>query len=275
MNHQFFDRNGVPGNSGSSTNAFVQGLNNAARAKELLDDRAKNFIADKDYQDMADIGLNTVRLPIGYWTFGNKYNDTPLFEPFSRWASVYNNTLEQVHEHVQLALNHGIGVLLDLHGAPGSQNGADHSGVDHDTQFYNKQEYIDTLVNVLRHLTEDFKHYPNIVGVELLNEPRDHGNLQKFYHAAYAQVRQADPSMPIYICDTVWTSNLEKWSGFIQEHKWEWSFLDAHRYYAFNGNSITASAYPGIITNNDKPCTFFIFFVLPLKHLSHPPFSKT
>ena len=55
-----------------------------------------------------------VRVPVGYWLFAQKASDAPPFVP---GASTYLNTV------FKWAAQYGIGVLVDMHAAPSSQNG--------------------------------------------------------------------------------------------------------------------------------------------------------
>jgi len=54
---------------------------------------------------------------MGYWAWDVQGN-----EPFIQGAAEY------LDKAIGWARNTGIKVLIDLHGAPGSQNGYDHSG---------------------------------------------------------------------------------------------------------------------------------------------------
>jgi glucan 1,3-beta-glucosidase len=56
--------------------------------------------------------LNHVRLPIGYWAF-----DVSRGEPYIQGQLPY------LQKAVTWARNHGLKLIVDLHGAPGSQNG--------------------------------------------------------------------------------------------------------------------------------------------------------
>lgn len=56
--------------------------------------------------------LNHIRLPIGYWAF-----DVGPDEPF------ITGQLPYMQKAVTWADEHGLKVIIDLHGAPGSQNG--------------------------------------------------------------------------------------------------------------------------------------------------------
>jgi hypothetical protein len=111
---------------------------------------------------------------------------------------------------------------------------------------------MDIAVQSAKRYVEIFKNYTNMVGIEVLNEPRDHNNLQTIYHNAYRAIREVDPEMPVYICDTVWSSNLNKWADFIVNNNWEYAALDAHKYYAFNGGGTPAETHVNNIRNWDK-----------------------
>lgn len=59
--------------------------------------------------------LNHVRLPIGYWAF-----EVGSGEPFIQGQLPY------LQQAIQWAGNYGLKLIIDLHGAPGSQNGFVH-----------------------------------------------------------------------------------------------------------------------------------------------------
>ena len=62
-------------------------------------------------------GLDHVRIPVGYWML-----DVEGTEPYIQGSE------EFLDRAIGWAQENGIQVLIDLHGAPGSQNGNDHSG---------------------------------------------------------------------------------------------------------------------------------------------------
>lgn len=81
-------------------------------AGSRLESHWKTFITESDFSQIAAAGLNHVRIPIGYWaidsTHGNFYQGSQL---------------SYLKKAVGWARNHGLKVMIDLHGAPGSQNG--------------------------------------------------------------------------------------------------------------------------------------------------------
>lgn len=60
----------------------------------------------------ASCSLNHVRLPVGYWAF-----EVGAGEPYIQGQLFY------LESAVNWAANYGVKVIIDLHGAPGSQNG--------------------------------------------------------------------------------------------------------------------------------------------------------
>src|SRR5579871_5664108 len=84
------------------------------RATSALRKHRETWITAEDFKWIAARGLNAVRIPVGYWVL----EDNP---PFISGAATLDWAFMTAKEN-------GIGVLLDLHGVPGSQNGWDHSG---------------------------------------------------------------------------------------------------------------------------------------------------
>src|SRR5690606_27935819 len=84
-------------------------------AAEKLRRHRAEFLGEDDFAWIAAHGLDLVRIPVGHWVFG----DDPLML----------GCVEELDWAMDRAAEHGLLVLLDLHGAPGSQNGRDHSGL--------------------------------------------------------------------------------------------------------------------------------------------------
>ena len=70
------------------------------------------WVSEKDVKDMASWGLNTIRIPVGWWIKEDLVNSN---ESFPQGGFYY---LERI---CRWAANHGIYVVMDLHGAPGAQ----------------------------------------------------------------------------------------------------------------------------------------------------------
>ena len=91
---------------------------------------------------------------------------------FEAVAQVYRNCWPRIVRAINQADNAGIGVLVDLHGAVGSQNGQQHSGVsDGATNFFSVPSNMDKTIDVLVFLTRELACVNNVVGIQILIEP--------------------------------------------------------------------------------------------------------
>lgn len=89
-------------------------------AQLILEWHWDTFITEDHVKHLASMGINTVRLPIGYWSAGP---DWISGSPYENWADVYANSWNRVLRMVSWCEKYKMGLLVDLHGAYGSQNG--------------------------------------------------------------------------------------------------------------------------------------------------------
>ena len=142
------------------------------QAPKLLAQHRASYITGADLDWIAAHGLNAVRVPVPHWVYGG-------YEPYIPCSSQVRWLMDAAHER-------GLKVLLDLHTAPGSQNGQDHSGRRGPVGWNNRTCRRETI-NTLRTLCAEFGNHPALLGIELLNEPHAKlplGVLQSFYGQA-------------------------------------------------------------------------------------------
>ncbi|KAF9041809.1 exo-beta-1,3-glucanase [Hymenopellis radicata] len=120
------------------------------------------WITESDFADIAAAGLNHVRIPIGYWAF-----DVSGGEPFIQGQLPY------LEKGLGWAAAHGLKVIVDLHGAPGSQNGFDNSGQKKDyPEWHTQQSYIDRTNNIMKTIASMYRDRADVVStIAPLNEP--------------------------------------------------------------------------------------------------------
>lgn len=175
-------------------------------------------------------GINTVRLPIGYWSLGPTYCQGTPFEPV---AAAYVNSWARVVRAINWAEKHGLGVLVDLHGAPGSQNGQGHSGVSDGIQgLFDNPTNVQLTLNILTYLVQQLVKVNNVVGIQLLNEPNNVPGLPAFYSQALDKLRQVSPeaaSFPFYIHDGF---DLSRFADYISTRS-DFVVVDHHSYFVF------------------------------------------
>eukprot|EP00928_Gymnodinium_smaydae_P071634 TRINITY_DN55173_c0_g1_i1.p1 TRINITY_DN55173_c0_g1~~TRINITY_DN55173_c0_g1_i1.p1 ORF type:complete len:437 (-),score=31.72 TRINITY_DN55173_c0_g1_i1:447-1757(-) len=129
-------------------------------ARMLLHQHREGFIGEADFEWMANVGgIEAVRLPVGFWCLDDHAYGTP-FEP--SW--------EFVDKAFTWAHAHGLFVLLDLHGAKGSQNGKDHSGDARGQIDWLRPENRKVNLDVLEAWAKRWGQHPAFLGLGLANE---------------------------------------------------------------------------------------------------------
>ena len=150
---------------------LASGWDSVDSARRALEQHWDTFINQSDFQYLASIGINTVRLPIGYWNLGPSYCQGT---PFDAYGDVYRNSWSRIIRAINMAAEVGIGVLIDLHGAVGSQNGQPHSGIsDGATNLFKDPLNVEKTFNVLKYLVQQLASVTNVAGIQILNEPEN------------------------------------------------------------------------------------------------------
>jgi len=152
-----------------------------------LQNHWSTFYTRDDFTAIKAAGLNSVRIPLGYWAV-----DLLDYEPYVSGQYPY------LIQAVQWAGEVGLSVFIDLHGAPGSQNGWEESGLIGPVLFLANTSNTDRSLKVLQNLTTEFSQdvYGGVVtNIELLNEPLlEMSPLKNFYTAGAEVVGPANTS---------------------------------------------------------------------------------
>lgn len=213
-----------------------------AEAQTRLRMHRDYFIQERDFQQIAAMGLNAVRIPVPYYIFGGQPPYIGCIEYLDRafaWAETY-----------------GLQVLIDIHTAPDGQNGFDNSGLTGVVKWHQKPENIDAIVLLAEKLTQRYKASPSLYGIELLNEPiseqmraftkdryrpadaaKAKGSnyvptevLRSFYLRGYQAVRRHSQTAKVVLHDGF---RLPEWQDFMAGPDFHDVILDTHCYLAF------------------------------------------
>jgi len=190
-------------------------------AADRLKRHRDTWITAEDFKWIADRGLNAVRLPVGYGIL----EDNP---PFITGRETLDRAFAQ-------AKANNLGVLLDLHGAPGSQNGMDHSGRSGKLEWHTSKENIVHTVRIIEGLAAYCKRFDNLIGLELLNEPRwdvPIDIIKDYYLDAYQAARKHLPKESVTIVIHDGFRPME-WKEFMQEPDYTNVMLDTHLYQCY------------------------------------------
>jgi glucan 1,3-beta-glucosidase len=192
-----------------------------ADALKRLRKHRDTFITEADFRWIAARGLNAVRLPVGYWVLKD-------VRPFVASREHFTKAL-------QWAARYGLAVIVDLHAAPGSQNGWDHSGRAGEIGWHTSQANVSRTLDVVEAIAQFCKPHPCVAGIELLNEPRwdvPMPILRSYYEEGYRRVRKHLPSGR---CAVILHDGFRPfdWEGFLLGPSYASVALDTHIYQCY------------------------------------------
>ncbi|CAD0089800.1 unnamed protein product [Aureobasidium vineae] len=217
-----------------------------AKCGALLEERYKTYITEKDIDNFASYGINTLRIPIGYWAY------MPAIAGDHYYTGGQKLAMQKIARYA--IAKHNMHVVVDLHGLPGGQNGLDNQGKTGQLTWWNNQTAFDLSLEMVRRATDDILAQPHSGSytISLINEPlpalyffgqtKDSiAYLNKYYAAALKEVRQRSKTLPVAIAD-----------GFIGPQTWDpyWTNVDDHlvidtHIYFFVGGSYSYDAAYG------------------------------
>ncbi|KIY72879.1 glycoside hydrolase family 5 protein [Cylindrobasidium torrendii FP15055 ss-10] len=216
-----------------------------SNAKSILEQHWDTWITEPDWQFLAEKGVNTVRLPIGYYHLCGAERGVLERTHFEDHYDVFSGAWPRIVAALETAQRYGMGVLLDLHAAPGKQNHDSHGGTSKDPEFFHKSRHRDHTITVLLTLIRLLgNRYPHIVGIELLNEPAppSDGDLKSWYSEAIRAISAVDPTIPLYLGECWQTENYAGWMKSIQPGVPNMLVLDHHLYRCFTGEDTQTPA---------------------------------
>ena len=191
-------------------------------AKRRLDQHRSTFITEEHIAEIKQLGLNAIRVPVGYW----------LFEDVDGFIGGSSRYLDKLFEW---ASRYDLQILLCLHGAPGSQNGWDHSGRAGNIQWADDVSYLERTLEVIRRICERYGSHEQLHGIELMNEPHPTLSLRKltsYYRKGMYIVRQVcRPNVRVVLSDAFRPRRMACYA------LWHWRMkpvLDQHMYQVFS-----------------------------------------
>lgn len=200
------------------------------------------YITERDFATIKNIGLNAVRIPVPYFIFGDR-------PPFI-------GCIEELDRAFAWAEKYGMKILIDLHTAPMSQNGFDNGGLSGVCRWAQLPEEVEFELNVLEKLAERYGKREGLLGITPINEPCTERTwevlgvqrryppidlelaegsapitmdfLKEFYKNAYERIRKyLDEDKYVVFHDGF---ELKAWKEFFAEQDFRNIVLDTHMY---------------------------------------------
>jgi hypothetical protein len=177
------------------------------------------WVQSGDFDNMAALGMNVIRLPFWYLNLENA-DGSARADAFTKldWA-------------IGEAWKRCIYTVVDLHGAPGSQNGNLGSGVQGPSNLWTSDADKAHTVAIWQKVASHYAGNPAVAGYDLLNEPfgapsdQDRWDMQ---NSLYEAVRGVDPDHMVFI-EAIWhldnlpPPSMYGWTNVVYEcHSYDW-----------------------------------------------------
>lgn len=180
-----------------STAEFVDRLDEvvgSSRADEFWKEWRDAFITEADFESMAALGVNCARLVMYYRAIATLEDGV---------VELDEAAMAYVDAAVEWGGRHGVYVVLDLHAAPGGQNGvatvADVLSTDPIPRLWegpHSSANQEATVSMWRTLAQRYVSEPWVAGYDLLNEPAlpagSSSDLVDLYQRIIAAIRSVD-----------------------------------------------------------------------------------
>ncbi|GMP46079.1 hypothetical protein CsSME_00014371 [Camellia sinensis var. sinensis] len=217
-------------------------------APQVMTEHWNTFIVEDDFNFISSNGINAVRIPVGWWIASDPTPPQPYV----------GGSLQALDNAFIWAQKYGINVIIDLHAAPGSQNGNEHSSSRDGSQEWGlSDQNIQETVNVIDFLTSRYANNPHLYAVELINEPLSPGatveSLNKYYRAGYNAVRKYSSTAYVILSNRIATSDPKEF--FSLASGLDGSVIDIHYYnlYSHNFDKMSVQQNIDFIYNNRLP----------------------
>lgn len=195
------------------------------KAIEFWKQYYEHYITEQDIQKIAEIGFNSIRLPINYRMF---MNNTSTFQGFY-----------YIDHLINWCKKHSLYIILDLHAAPGGQTGTNIDDSENKKpELFIHERNKEKTIRLWQKIAKKYKDEEIIAAYDLLNEPLPEGefscynkDLFPLYNKITQGIREYDKNHMICLEGANWATD---WSVlgkpfddniFYQFHKY-WNETD-------------------------------------------------
>ncbi|MBK7562162.1 MAG: cellulase family glycosylhydrolase [Chitinophagaceae bacterium] len=171
----------------------------------------QNYITEADIKRIAELGFNSVRPALNSRLFLTE-GDNPVY---------VEEGFDLIDSLVSWCKKHRLYVIIDMHGAPGGQTGANIDDSPNDIpELFINPKYQDQLVNLWMKIVRRYKDESTVAAYDLLNEPlpKNTGSAEKYKHLLVplyqritAEIRKVDQKHMITLEGFDWSND---WSLF-------------------------------------------------------------
>lgn len=211
----------------------------AATADSLLNGYRDTWIQAGDLDNIKNMGMNVVRVPI-YWEI--LMNSDGTMKPDSQ-------AFRELDWVVAQGAQRGLYVILDLHGTPGGDCPWQSCGITGVNQLWTNSTYQNWTVQIWQRLATRYKGNTTVAGYDLLNEPLLTSGAAEnatqarqkfdFYNRLYQAIRPIDPDHLIIL------EAFFDWAQALPPSTYGWTNV-MYQTHPYNFDAVNASDYNGL-----------------------------
>ena len=130
-----------------------------SQAERLMTIYRDGYITPRDFDLIKSFGFNLVRLP---------FDSRMLIDADGKLRP---DAFKYIDRALQMAEDAGVYVILDMHGAPGSQSIMDHTGMRNQNKIWSEPKLQDQMVELWRTISTRYKDRTVVAAYDIMNEP--------------------------------------------------------------------------------------------------------
>jgi glucan 1,3-beta-glucosidase len=244
---------------GQTLRTSIGGL---SMAQKYMERHWDTFLTYQDLKELKEAGVTHLRIPMSYWIRGDLQEGEPYIPggwPYLVRAAKWCREIG------------GLTIWADLHGAPGSENGFDNSGIfkgvssckGWDQNAANVQRTVEILTDIAHGIVEEGIQ-DVVTGFGVLNEPFVDCNeavVRNYYNQALSILRNTlGDHVSVFVGDTFRAARFN--DGFWTDQDHHDCYLDSHPYQVFFevGRAFTPRQHIAYVcrhdTNDVKECCY-------------------
>ena len=203
---------------------MVKELIGEEKASLFWDTYVERYVDEIDVREVSLQGYNSVRLPI---------NARDILIAGDQ-VTFNEKRLARIHQVIEWCRQYKVYVILDLHGAPGGQTGANIDDSENDLpELFTDRKNQELTIAIWRMFAERYKDDWIIAGYDLLNEPlpdwfnKYNDQVLPLYKEITAAIREIDKKHMIILEGVHWSTD---WSIFTDQFD-DNLMLQFHKYW--------------------------------------------
>jgi len=216
---------------------------------------------EADFEKAREAGITVVR----FGAVGDSQDFRYLVDELGEHGVVREESLNRLASGIQRAADHGLQVIISLGHVPGRIFSQEPE--QYDFRLWSAGEYGDRFVGLWSELAKYLRHFENVVGYDLMNEPFTPDDiaqgyldemspthvqtLNALYERTIAAIREWDSETKVILESTYWAS--PRTLQFLKTYDDPGIIYSFHMYappaYTMRGLNRSRFSYPGLIKN--------------------------